>query len=144
MVAEFGSSSLVRGSSMIMAVLAVAACANPGNEMALRAPESLVGMSKGDLLACAGVPDRTVTSGDLTFLSYMRQQTSVHRDFDWEPSPWLGPGRPMLWERDVTTYSRTYRCEATFTIRGDRVAELRYNQDRDASLCYRIVGNCVR
>ncbi len=125
------------------AVLA-ASCANPQAELALRAPAAMVGMSKGDLLACAGVPERTASAGDAELLVYTRRQTLVDRDVDWEPNPWLGPRGPFLWRPDVTTYVRNYRCEATVVVRGDRIAEVRYNQDRDATLCYEIVGNCVR
>lgn len=125
------------------AVLA-GSCANPQAELALRAPTAMVGMSKGELLSCAGVPERAVASGDTEYLAYTRQQTLIDRDVDWEPNPWLGPRGPLLWEPDVTTYVRTYRCEATVVLRGDRVVEVRYNQNRDATLCYQIVGNCVR
>lgn len=132
-----------RGFLAAVAVL-MGSCANPQAELALRAPTAMVGMSKGDLMACAGVPERMSTAGDAEFMVYTRQQTLIDRDVDWEPNPWLGPRGPLLWEPDVTTYVRTYRCEATVVLREDRIVEVRYNQNRDATLCYQIVGNCVR
>jgi len=132
------------GGLLVAAALLTVSCANPQAESALRAPVTMLGMSKGDLLSCAGVPERSTTNGDTEYLTYIRQQTLVDRDVDWEPSPWLGPRGPLLWRPDVTTYVRSYRCEATVALRGGRIAEMRYNQDRDATLCYQIVGNCVR
>ncbi|WP_049976108.1 hypothetical protein [Azospirillum sp. B506] len=124
--------------------LLAASCANPQAELALRAPAAMVGMSKGNLLSCAGVPERSVVSGDAEYLVYTRRQTLVDRDVDWEASPWLGPRGPMLWQPDVTTWSRTYSCEATIELHGGRVAAVRYNDRRDPTLCYQIVGNCMR
>ena len=42
----------------ILMLLAVAACASPEAELAKQAPQTLAGMPKGELLACAGVPAR--------------------------------------------------------------------------------------
>ncbi|MBP2232826.1 hypothetical protein J2847_006160 [Azospirillum agricola] len=130
--------------ALLAAVLLTGSCANPQAELALRAPTAMIGMSKGDLLACAGVPDRSIANGDTEQLTYLRQQTLVDRDVDWEPDPWLGSAGVGLWRPDVTSFVRTYRCEASITLRQGRIAEMRYNQDRDPTLCYPIVGNCVR
>jgi hypothetical protein len=128
---------------VLVAVLALGACANPQNEAALLAPQTLVGMPKGELLACAGVPQRTAAADGAEVLTYGREQVIVERDWDEDEFPWLGPRGPMLWRPEVSTWTRRYRCEATVTVRGGRVAELRYNADRDASLCYEILGNCL-
>ncbi|BAI75114.1 hypothetical protein AZL_b04510 (plasmid) [Azospirillum sp. B510] len=134
----------LRGGFLAAVALLAGSCANPQAELALRAPRTMVGMSKGALLSCAGVPDRSTVSGDVEYLVYTRKQTLVDRDVDWEPSPWLGPRGPMLWRPDVTTWSRTYRCEATFEVKDGRITALRYNEDRDPTLCYPIVGNCAQ
>lgn len=133
-----------RGGLLAAATLLSASCANPQAELALRAPEAMVGMNKGSLLSCAGVPERSAVNGDAEYLVYTRRQTLVDRDVDWEPSPWLGPRGPLLWQPDVTTWSRTYSCEATFELHGGRVTAVRYNDRRDPTLCYQIVGNCMR
>lgn len=128
---------------VVLGVLALGACANPANEAAVRAPQTLVGMPKGELLACAGVPQRTAAAGDTEYLTYGREQIIVERDWDVDAFPWRGPRGPILGRPEVSTWTRGYRCEATFAVRGGRVAELRYNADRDASLCYEILGNCL-
>ncbi|MBK1838539.1 hypothetical protein JHL17_14055 [Azospirillum sp. YIM B02556] len=133
-----------RGGLLAAVAVLAGSCANPQADLALRAPAAMIGMSKGSLLSCAGVPERSAVSGDAEYLVYTRRQTLVDRDVDWEPSPWLGPRGPMLWQPDVTTWSRTYSCEATVELRGGQVAAVRYNERRDPTLCYGIVGNCVR
>lgn len=134
----------LRGGCLAVVTLLVSSCANPQAELALRAPVAMVGMSKASLLSCAGVPERSAVAGDAEYLVYTRRQTLVDRDVDWEPSPWLGPRGPMLWQPDVTTWSRTYSCEATFELHGGQVTAVRYNDRRDPTLCYQIVGNCMR
>lgn len=124
----------------LFCVLALAACANPGAQLALKAPETVLGMPKTALLSCAGVPERTAGADDAEFLTYSREQTIVERDVDFEPFPWAGPG---VFRPDVSTWSRSYRCDATFVVRDGRVRELRYNQNRDISLCYAILANCL-
>ena len=123
-----------------VAAVALAACASPQAEQALRAQTALVGMSKGDLLACAGVPERTAASGGVEYLTYSREETTVERDVSWEPDPWTGGAfmRP-----DVMEYWDTDRCIATITVRDGRVSEVRYDEQRDILLCYGIVGACM-
>ncbi|PWC40866.1 hypothetical protein [Azospirillum sp. TSO22-1] len=125
---------------MTLALLALAACASPEAELAKQAPQTMVGMPKGTLLSCAGVPQRSATAPDGTeYLSYGRQQTNVHRDLDWEADGWI----PGLWRPEVSTWTTNYSCEATFAVRRGRVAELRYNADRDIQLCYQLIGGCL-
>lgn len=126
--------------SILSAVLVVAACAGPQAELAIRAPQTLEGMPKGDLLACAGVPDRSTTGPDGTeYLAYSRHQTSVHRDFGYESYGWM----PGLFGPDADSWTTNYSCTATFALRNGRVGGLTYNADRDIQLCYRIVGACL-
>lgn len=125
---------------LVVATLTTAACAGPEAEVAKQAPQALIGMPKGDLLACAGVPQRSATAPDGTeYLSYGRQQTNVHRDFGYEEYGWV----PGILVPEVDTWTTSYSCTATFAIREGRVADLRYNADRDIQLCYRIVGRCL-
>ena len=127
--------------SLLLVVLAVlTACAGPGAELALKAPETLVGLPKASLLACAGVPERTATVDGTEYLTYRRSQTIIDRDVDFEPFPWAGAG---VFRPEVSTWSRSYGCDATFAIRDGVVQELRYNQNRDISLCYAILSNCL-
>lgn len=125
---------------LLIAVLATAACAGPQADLAIRAPQTLEGMPKGNLLACAGVPDRSINGPDGTeYLSYSRHQTNVHRDFGYESYGWV----PGVLVPDVDSWTTNYSCTATFALRNGRVSGLTYNNDRDIQLCYRIVGSCV-
>lgn len=125
-----------------LALAALAACASPEADLAKRAPQTLVGMPKGDLLACAGVPQRSAVAPDGTeYLSYGREQINIHRDYD--PPGLLGGGGPFSIFGEVDTWTTEYSCEATFAVRQGRVAELRYNENRDIQLCYQMIGNCL-
>ncbi|WP_448188870.1 hypothetical protein [Azospirillum sp. sgz301742] len=125
-----------------LAMAALAACASPEADLAKQAPQTLVGMPKGDLLACAGVPQHSTTGSDGTeYLSYGRQQTNIHRDYD---GPGLfGGGGPFSIFGDVDTWTTEYSCVATFAVRQGRVVDLRYNENRDIQLCYQMIGNCL-
>ena len=132
-----------------LAMVALAACASPQADLAKQAPQTLAGMPKGDLLACAGVPQRSAVAPDGTeYLTYGRQQTNVHRDYD-SPSLGgfglgLGGGTgPFSVFGDVDTWTTHYRCEATFAVRQGRVVDLRYNENRDIQLCYQMIGSCL-
>ena len=130
-----------------LALAALAACASPEADLAKQAPQTLVGMPKGDLLACAGVPQRSAVAPDGTeYLTYGRQQTNIHRDYD---GPGLGGfglgggGGPFSIFGDVYTWTTEYSCVATFAVRQGRVVDLRYNDNRDIQLCYQTIGSCL-
>lgn len=123
--------------------LAVAACASPGNELALKAPETMVGMPKSELLGCAGVPQTTTAAGGVEDLIYSRRQTIVERDVDYDDAPWFGARGPVLRRPTVSTWSRSYTCEVTATVQNGRVSALRYNDQRDITLCYQILSACL-
>lgn len=125
--------------------LLLAACASPQSEAARVAPSVLIGMPKGALLSCAGVPERSIVAGGAEYLTYSRQQTIVERDVDYEPWPWMGRGSgfPRLFRPEISTLRRDYRCDATFALRNGIVERLEYNLNRDLTLCGAIVANCV-
>lgn len=139
--------------------LAVGSCASPEADLAKQAPQTLAGMPKGDLLACAGVPQRSAVAPDGTeYLTYGRQQTNIHRDYD-PPSlggfglglrhgglgdGGLGHGAgPFSIFGSVDTWTTEYSCVATFAVRQGRVVDLRYNDNRDIQLCYQTIGSCL-
>jgi hypothetical protein len=140
----------------LLALAALAACANPRADLAAQAPDLFVGMPKQTLLSCAGVPERSAAIDNLEFFTY------TSRRLDAYPSssaglygglyrgrhayPWgygLGYGFP------ATGYDvREQSCEATFTIRNGTVERLVYGGDAGSgasrlSQCYSIVENCL-
>lgn len=128
---------------LLLAPLALAACANPQNELALGAPRALVGLAEADLLACAGVPESRTVGPSGNELVYTRTQTIVERDVDYDDSL-FGRRVPSILRRPVvTTWTRTFTCRAVVTVRDERVAALTYNPDRDISLCYDILQACL-
>lgn len=127
-----------------LAAILLASCANPQGEMALQAPRALVGMPKGELLACAGVPERNAADGRTEYLSYTQHQTIIEREVDYERDRWTPRGLPSIRRPEVKIWRRDFACEATFILRDGRVAELRYNEGRDITLCHRIIANCMR
>lgn len=127
-----------------MALLALAACASPEAELAKQAPQTLAGMPKGELLACAGAPARSATAPDGTeYLTYGRTQTNIHRDYD-PPGIGFGLGGPTSIFGTTETWTTEYSCVATFALRQGRVVDLRYNENRDIQLCYQTIGSCLR
>lgn len=134
---------------MTLALAALAACASPEAELAKQAPQTLVGMPKGDLLACAGVPQRSAVGPDGTeYLAYGREQINIHRDYD---PPSLGGfglglgggGGPFSIFGTTDTWTTEYSCVATFAVRQGRVVDLRYNENRDIQLCHQLIGSCL-
>lgn len=125
-----------------MAVAGLAACASPGAELALKAPEMLVGLPETELLACAGVPQKRESAGEGERLIYSRTQTIVEREVEYDDFPRFGRG-PRILRPAVTTWSRSYSCEATATVSGGRVQAVAYNENRDITLCYEILSACL-
>jgi len=140
----------LRACLLALALPALAGCASPEAEQASAATRSLVGMPKEALLACAGVPLRSVRTGDGELLEYERNVVNVtrHLNIDESPASRLlrerrGGGGPIFYERSVTEARFPYSCRATFTLRDGVVRQLDYNSDRDMQLCYQIVGSCL-
>lgn len=128
----------------------LAACANPRADQALAAQRTLVGMSKQDLLSCAGVPDRSATINNIDYFTYSSRRTVAYST---GPAFWgsrygypgwgYGFGFPYYDAYDL----RTYDCDATFTLRNGLVERVVYGGDVDGASrlgqCYAIVENCL-
>lgn len=135
-----------------LALLALAACANPRAEQAAMAPQLFVGMPKQTLLSCAGVPERTASVDNLEFYTYASRSvystpaSSLGLYGGRYYRPWgygFGYGFP------ATGYDVQERsCEATFTLRNGAVERLVYGGDSGGdsrlSQCYSIVENCLQ
>lgn len=104
----------------VLAAAALAGCAEgPKAEVAQRAQTALVGLPKGQLLSCAGVPDRQMVADGVEYYSYSQVSiTSV-----------------LIPESSV--------CEATVLLRNDRVERIIYSARSYLPDCTRIVQTCM-
>jgi hypothetical protein len=134
-------------------LLGATACANPRAEEAANARTALVGMSREQVLACAGVPARSAVSGEREFFTYESQSVSgsggPSAGFGLGIGGWgggrygtgIGMGVP-LGGGDV----RRDTCQATFVMERGVVRELNYADPQGNSnlgQCQRIVGPCM-
>lgn len=132
--------------------LLVASCANPVAERVATAQRTLVGLSKQQLLSCAGVPERQASADGLEFFTYTNSRIVSYPGTGmggWYGGPWY-PGYRYGWggwgwPGYVGDEVRTYSCEATFTLRNGSVERIVYGgpSGGNAGECYSIVQNCM-
>ena len=108
--------------------------------IASRAQTELVGMTKKELLSCAGVPVRQERVDDLEFLTYSGGGDSIGTAVATSTSS----------STAIATGKRTHRyCEATFVLKDGIVQKVNY-QGRTGGLltegeqCAFIVENCLK
>lgn len=132
--------------------LLAASCANPAVEKAAAAQRSLVGLSKQQLLSCAGVPERQATADGYEFYTYTNSRIVSYPGGSfgsWYGGPWY-PGYRYGWSGwgwpgYVGDEIRTYSCQATVTLKDGTVERIVYGGPGggNASECYAIVQNCL-
>jgi len=99
-------------------------------EVATRAETELVGMSKKDLLSCAGVPMRSERLEDMEFLTY------------------VGGGDNVGYAGGVIAVHKRY-CEVTFILKSGRVEKVNYTgrtggwATKDEQ-CAFVIENCLQ
>lgn len=104
----------------VLAVVALAGCVDrPRPDVARRAQTDLVGMPKGQLLSCAGVPDQQMVANGIEYYGY--SQFSVYS----------------------VLIPETTVCEATVVLRDDRVEGITYSARSHLPDCTRIVQTCM-
>lgn len=126
----------------VLALLAsvLAGCAVQRAQTAARGRSELVGMTKGELLSCAGVPARQDRADGLEFLTYTSGGDSVGTAVASQTSPSTAVA--------VGKSARRY-CEATFVLRNEIVERINY-QGRTGGLltqgeqCAFVVENCLK
>lgn len=121
-------------------VVSITGCSFQRAGLAARAQTELVGMTKKDLLSCAGVPIRQERVDDLEFLTYSGGGDSVGVAVAHSTSP----------STAIATGKRTRRyCEATLILKDGIVQKLNY-QGRTGGLltkgeqCAFIIENCLK
>ena len=121
-------------------VLAVSGCAVQRANTANRARSDMVGMSKVDLLSCAGVPVRQAQAEGLEFLTYAGGGDNLNAGVVTSTSQNTAIG--------IGKSAHKY-CEATIVLKDGFVQRVNY-QGRTGGLltqgeqCAFIVENCVR
>jgi hypothetical protein len=128
----------------------LAGCANPRAELALAARDALAGLERRELLACAGVPDRSREEGDTEFFTYDSQQIEGRAGFYYGGGVFSGGyGRP--YGRFALTPGADFTsqyCEATFVLESGVVERVTYvtasgvGSARYAQ-CYYIIESCL-
>ncbi len=117
--------------------IAIAGCARSHrSRLADQARTELVGASKVDLLACAGVPSRSATVGNTEVLTYTTGGSGAAAAFGV-----VGP-------TSVVVGSHRLGCHATFVLRDNRVVRVTYSGRTGPPLfpreeCGFIVENCL-
>lgn len=135
----------VCGGAVALGVLA--GCADgPRTELARRAQAAMVGMSKAEILACAGVPTRQATAGGNEYLTYVAAPVSSGG-----PSTSIGVGGGsggvgigLGFGIPLSALSDTGGgCEATVTLVNDVVQRVVYPAGASMTACAAIVQTCV-
>lgn len=140
---------MIRKIPFAIGLLGLAACADPAGDIALTAQTALVGMPKGTLLSCAGVPERQSASGANEYFTYHAGTVTVATPpppigYGWGGYGW-GRGLdydPWDYYPPVPGTVRDERCEATFTLNRGVVERLVYRASSHRG-CAEIVQNCL-
>ena len=135
------------------AFVALSGCATPQGEQATRAQTVLVGLPKSELLACAGVPQRSMVDGSSEYLTYVSQSLvsrpvhlGVGLGYGWGGHSRYGTGLGLSYPLFADA-SESRTCEATFTVTDGIVRSVSYVGDGAANQnnrqCYYIVETCL-
>lgn len=147
-VASRGSAAALLGAGM----LALTACANPAADELNTSSRSLIGMSKTQLVSCAGRPGQSLQSGSGETLTYSigipirgpGPSTSV--GVGGGSRSGVGVGVGMTFPLGPG-FSQSY-CEAVFKLTNGAVTDVTYNASSSVRgsgyrVCYEIVGPCL-
>ncbi len=125
---------------ILLAVLVLATgCTIHRANMAKRPKKEMIGMSKVNLLACAGAPMRSAVVHGVEYLTY-GGGGDIHGNVNIRPS---GYGR----YRGSYSSNRRY-CEVTFVFQNDAVVKINYSGRTGGLLtkgeqCAFVVENCL-
>ncbi len=136
------STAFFRLSRAMTAVISLAfisvGCSYERSQTSKEARQAMVGMSKAQILACAGTPRTIVHDGDAELLTY----SIATRDAD------LLLGRAPTYAEQVTGTARPRDCRVTFLIRDNVVQSVSYRGNTGGLLtqgdaCYPIIRHCL-
>ena len=124
----------------VVLVVSFSGCIFQRAGLASRAQTELVGMSKIELLSCAGVPVRQERMDDLEFLTYSGGVDIFGAEVDTYTSP----------STATATGKRTYLyCDVTFVLKDGVVQKVNYKGRTGGLLtkgeqCAFVVENCLK
>lgn len=133
------------------AVLGLGACANPRADAAIGAQTALIGMTRADLVSCAGVPTGVLATGSgEEVLTYESRQGAAYGS---GASVGFGAyggnfGYGLGFPVGPSYVEETRTCRASFTLRNNVVSRVVYggadnNYGDRLTQCYQIVENCI-
>ena len=133
----------LRTGAIIAASIALVACNQFENQKrAERAQTELIGMSRSEIMECAGRPDRTIAGGSTEMLVYLYGE---QRRMVGEPDP-----QSAVPQTAPPIASSTPWSEATITLENSRVTNVRYRGQTGGlitgsqNVCGEIVYHCLR
>jgi hypothetical protein len=122
---------------LIIAILMLSSCAIQRANISNEAKTEMIGMSKSDLLMCAGVPSREYKDNGVEFLSYDSGGDSIG-----------GAIANNTTNTAIFAKKRKY-CIATFAIEDNKIVKINY-QGRTGGLltageqCAFVVEGCIK
>ncbi|HUW26564.1 MAG TPA: hypothetical protein VMW07_08590 [Gallionella sp.] len=127
---------------LLLSLSTLSGCANTSfgrADLAKRAKTEMIGMSKKELLSCAGVPARSEKIDDLEFLTYNSGGGSVG---------YIPGGSDSNAGGGAISIDETY-CEATFVLENGKVNKVSYSGSTGGFLtkdeqCAFVIKNCLQ
>jgi opacity protein-like surface antigen len=139
----------------VVFALGLSGCAaSPEALQAAKARQSLLGLEKGALLSCAGVPNRTARHEGKEYLTYISSRFEYDYD-DGDGFLFVGSGGRHFrsgfgfgFPIGRTFTREKISCEATFSLTDNKISQVTYNgsdrlNDVPISQCFPIIRNCV-
>jgi|SaaInlV_200m_DNA_5_1039737.scaffolds.fasta_scaffold09453_1 hypothetical protein len=130
-------SRLLLVSVAIISIASLSGCKYNRVKTAQAAKTELIGMSKGELLSCAGVPDKTMSSNGVEFLSY---RSGGETSFS---------ANTFYGYNTTTLINSSYKfCDITIALKNDKVQKVSYSGKTGGLLtqgeqCAYVLENCV-
>lgn len=150
------TTTTIRNRSLFAAagLLLLAGCANPVGDELNTESRSMIGMSKAQLISCAGRPQKTIQSGNGELLTYSVGLTNRTPSTAGSVGVGVGGGSRSGVGVGIGVgfplgpgFSQSY-CEAVFRVDGGSVSDVTYNASSSIRgtgyrVCYEIVGSCL-
>jgi len=133
--------NLLRILSLFFIVLYLGACASERSDIANNAKTEMIGMSKGRLLSCAGVPNASYVDGSREYLTY-----NSGGDSSIVGNTFYGYNTTTIFNK------RTRSCKVTVVLENDKIVSMKYNEKTsllrkamfENEQCGYVLADCVK